>query len=91
MAFLQCGGAGTKVIPVCEAFAAVCKAQAEGSKYAYLLLPGLKLNHMHRPGGLSKCIEDEAKKAYADGKQGLVLLTGVRGGVGLDVKEVGPT
>jgi hypothetical protein len=86
IAFLQCGGPDTNIVPLCKAFEDVCSEHVTGGQYAYMRLSGLQLRGDE--GGLAGRIEATAKQAHQQGKKGLVLLTGVRGGVGLDVKEV---
>jgi hypothetical protein len=84
--FLQCGGRNSRIIPLCQQFQAVCEADAVGSSFAYLILPGMQLDD---GVGLADSIKRAVQRALHAGKRGLVLLTGCRGGVGLDVKEVG--
>jgi hypothetical protein len=85
IAFLQCGGRNSRIIPLCQQFQAVCEADAVGSTFAFLILPGMQLDD---GVGLADSIRHAVQRALQGGKRGLVLLTGCRGGVGLDVKEV---
>lgn len=51
IAFLQCGGAGSLITPLCKAFEAVCAAHGDlGSKFDYLVQSGTKLLNRHWAG-----------------------------------------
>eukprot|EP00775_Hariotina_reticulata_P006042 gene6042-6280_t len=83
LVFLHYGDRGSRITPTCEAFREQCQASVAhmGKDYAYLILPPLA-------GCLPENIKDAVKAAWAAGKDGLILLTGSRGGVGLDVPEI---
>ena len=64
----------------------MCERDPIGSNYAYSILPGMAVSN---DVGLAQAIRQQVQQAWQEeGKQGLILLTGCRGGVGLDVKEV---
>lgn len=86
IAFLHCGGRNSQIRPLCHRFLEVCEKDSIGRQYNYLILPGLEVSS--GAGGLAGAIEAKVQEACAEGRQGLVLLTGCRGGVGLDVSAV---